>query len=171
MAGKAATLNMLRDLKGLMRDTTRKVDFGHPNNPLDLVFVADIETGDRLALLDEVVRAKFELGSNANLLNNQVSSFLGHPVISTMALDKTDTDFKYTTTSASTADIYGQVVSFNRNAFVAGWRRRLRMSASSIDGSDQYRLVYSIRLGLGRYTPTGAASGIEGSALAGGIGL
>ncbi len=27
--------------------------------------------------------------------------------------------------------------------------------------TDQTRIVYSLRLGLGRYSPTGAASGIE----------
>jgi HK97 family phage major capsid protein len=171
LAGAAITLNTLRDLKGLMRDDTRKVDFGHPNDPNDLIFVGDLETADRVALLDEIVAAKIERGAGAELLNGQVSSFLGHPVIGTMAADKTDTDYKYTTTSASTADVYGQLTAFNRNAFVLGWRRRVKMFTEVIPASDQMRIVYSLRLGFGRFTPTGAASGIEGAALAGFIGL
>ena len=171
LAGAAISLNTLRDLKGLMRDDTRYVDFGHPNNPSDLVFVADLDTADRIALLDEVIEARSGLGANANYLNGQVGSFIGHPVIGTMVQSKTDTDYKYTTTSASTADVYGQVTAFNRNAFVIGWRRRVRMFTEMIPASDQMRIVYSLRMGFGRFTPTGAASGIEGVAVAGYIGI
>lgn len=170
-AGAAISLSTLRDLKGLMRDDTRYVDFGHPNDPNDLVFVADIDTADRIALLDEIMAAKIELGASANLFNGQVTSYLGHPVIGTMAQSKTDSDSKYTTTSPSTADIYGQVTAFNRNAFVIGWRRRVKMFTEAIPASDQMRIVYSLRMGFGRFTPTGAASGIEASAVAGNIGL
>lgn len=171
VGGAAITLNTLRDLRGLMRDDTRYVDFGHPNDPNDLVFVADVDTADRIALLDEMIEAKVTRGAGASLLNGQVTSFLMHPVIGTMAQSKTDSDSKYTTTSPSTADIYGQVTAFNRNAFVIGWRRRVRMFTEVIGASDQSRIVYSIRMGFGRFTPTGAASGIEGAAVAGNIGL
>lgn len=172
LAGAALNINTLRDLKNLMRDDTRYVDFGHPNNPTDLIFVGDVETADRIALIDEIVDAKTDgVGNTGSLLNGQVASFLGHPVIGTMAQSKTDTDYKYTTTSPSTADVYGQITAFNRNAFVLGYRRRLKVATEEIVGSDQSRIVYSTRLGLGRFTPTGAASGIEGAAIAGYIGL
>lgn len=170
-AGSALTLSMLRDVRGLMRDETRYVDFGHPNDQNDLIFVADPDTGDRIATLDEIIEAKVTRGPQAQLLNGQVTSFLGHPVITTMAQQKTDSDYKYTTTSPTTADVYGQVTAFNRNAFVIGWRRRIRTFTEIIGASDQGRIVYSLRLGFGRFTPTGAASGIEGSAIVGYIGL
>jgi len=34
-----------------------------------------------------------------------------------------------------------------------------------LPATDQTRLVYSLRLGFGRFTPTGAASGIEAAAI------
>ena len=41
------------------------------------------------------------------------------------------------------------------------WRRRVKVETERLPGTDQTRIVYSLRLGMGRYTPTGAASGIE----------
>jgi hypothetical protein len=43
----------------------------------------------------------------------------------------------------------------------AGWRRRVKVETERLIGSDQSRIVYSLRMGLGRFSPTGAASGIE----------
>lgn len=159
----AVTLNTLRDLRGLMMDTTRFVDWGHPNNAQDLVFVADPETADRIALLDEVLSAKIVEGNNADLLRGQVSSILGHPVISTMAQPKTEADGKVSTTASNNTK--GQVTAFNRNGFVLGWRRRVRIATEQIIASDQMRIVYTFRLGFGRFTPSGAVSGIEASAV------
>lgn len=161
--GGAITLTSLRDLRGLMMDTTRFVDWGHPNNAQDLIFVADPETADRIALLDEVLAAKLMNGSNADLLRGQVSSILGHPVISTMAQPKTEADGKVSTTGSN--NVKGQVTAFNRNGFVLGWRRRVRVATEQIIASDQMRIVYTFRLGFGRFTPSGAASGIEASAV------
>ena len=53
------------------------------------------------------------------------------------------------------------MVTFNRRAFVVGWRRRVKVETERLPGTDQTRIVYSLRLGMGRYAPTGAASGIE----------
>ena len=160
----AITLNVLRDQRGLMLDDTRKVDWGHPNDSNDLVYVADVQTADRIALLDEVIAAKQMQGASANLLNGQVASILGHPVISSMAVSKTEADGKVSTTANQ--NVKGQVVTFNRRGYKVGWRRRVKVETERLPATDQTRIVYSLRMGFGRFTPTGAASGIESAAVA-----
>ncbi len=65
----------------------------------------------------------------------------------------------------------GQVAAFNRRGFKVGWRRRVMVESERLPGRDQTRIVYSLRLGFGRFTPTGAASGIEAAAVAMNISL
>jgi hypothetical protein len=167
--GGAITLNQLRDLRGLMIDRTNLVDWGHPTNMEDLVFVTDPETGDRIALLDDVIKAKQMNGSNAMLLAGEVGRIVGHPVITSMAVSKTEADGKVSTTGSN--NTLGQVVAFNRRGFKVGWRRRIRVEMEALPATDQSRIVYSARLGFGRFTPTGAASGIEAVAVQSNISL
>jgi hypothetical protein len=163
------TLNTLRDLKGLMVDTTYYHDWGHPADSNQLVFLCDVATGDRISLLDEVVAAKQMMGNNAGLLNGQVASVLGHPVVSSIAYSKTEADYKVSTTAGN--NIKGQVTAFHRGGVTAGWRRRIKIETERLPARDQTRIVASLRLGLGRYTPTGSASGIRWVAGAGDISL
>ena len=153
----AVSLSMLRDSKGRMIDATNKVDWGHPNDPNDLVYVCDPETGDRIAVLDEIVKYKQLQGQP--LLNGEVARALGHPVISSIAMSKTEADGKVSTTASN--NVKGQVVGFNRRGFKAGWRRRVKTESERLPATDQTRIVLSLRLGMGRFTPSGAASGIE----------
>ncbi len=153
----AISLAALRDVKGRMIDLTNKVDWGHPNDPTDLIFAADPETADRIALLDEIIAYK-QLNGQA-LLNGEVTRVLGHPVISTIAQPKTEADGKVSTTASNNTK--GQVTTFNRRGFKVGWRRRVKTESERIPATDQTRIVLSLRMGLGRFTPTGAASGIE----------
>lgn len=169
--GGTLDLTLFRDLKNLMRDETRFVDWGDPNDPNDLVFACDPSTAQNAALLDDVLAAKIMLGDRAGLLRGQITSILGHPVIGTMAIPKTDSDGKYTTTTPTTNDTKGQLVAFNRGGGTIGWRRRIRLETERIPGSDQTRLVASLRLGFGRYTPSGSASGQEWVAVGGNITL
>ena len=89
-----------------------------------------------------------------------MSAILGHPVISSIAVPKTEADGKvsYDTPANNTK---GQLVTFNRRGYVVGWRRRLKLETERIPATDQMRIVASLRMGFGRFTPTGAASGIE----------
>lgn len=153
------TLNTLRDLRGLMVDTTYYHDWGHPVDRNQLVFLCDVATGDRIALLDEVVSSKIQNGNSADLLNGQVTSILGHPVVTSIAYAKTEADGKSSTTGSN--NVKGQIAAFNRMGVTAGWRRRVKIETERIPATDQTRIVASLRLGLGRYTPTGAASGIK----------
>jgi hypothetical protein len=143
--------------KGRMVDAARFVDWGHPTNPEDLVYVADVETGDRIGNLDEVINQK-EVRSRA-LLSGEFADILGHPAVTSLAMSKTEADGKASTTGGN--NVKGQVVAFNRRGFVVGWRRRVKLEFDRDIKADQNILVYSLRLGFGRFSPTGAASGIE----------
>lgn len=154
----AISLNTFRTLKGYMVDQTYFHDWGHPTDPNDLVFITDVETGDRVATLDEVLSAKIQNGG-ANLLNGEVSRILGHPVIGAIALRKTEADGKLSTTGSN--NVKGQMVGFNRRGIKVGTRRMIKIETERLPARDQTRIVASLRMGLGRFTPTGAASGIE----------
>lgn len=151
------TLDALMAAKGRMVDTTYLLDWGHPSRPEDLIYACDPFTGDAIAMIDEIKAWRQYQGGTA-LLSGQVGQIVGHPIISTMAISKSlATGFVH----ASTGNNYGVVVPFNRRGFKVGWRRRVKVEFERLPATDQSRIVYSLRAGFGRYTPTGAASGIE----------
>lgn len=160
MAG-GVTLAALHALRGDMIDTARLVDWGHPANPEDLVYVADPETADRIAMLDEVLTVD-KYGPQATVLTGEVSKIARHPLVVSMAMSKTEADGKVSNTPGN--NTFGQVVAFNRRGFKTGWRRRVMVETERLPATDQTRLVYSLRLGFGRFTPTGSSSGIEAAA-------
>jgi HK97 family phage major capsid protein len=157
------TLADLMTLKGYMVDATYLMDWGHPDNPEDLVFVADPATADKIAQFDEVITVD-KFGPSATVLTGQQARVLGHPLVSSIAMSKTEADGKVSTTGGN--NTLGQVTAFHRGGFTAGWRRRVQLETERLPASDQTRLVYSLRMGFGRYSPTGAASGIEATATA-----
>jgi hypothetical protein len=161
-AAGAATYAQLTGLRSKMLDTTRLVDWGHPTDPSDLVYVSDPETADVHANLDEVVTVD-KYGQNATILTGELMKVGRHPYISSIAVSKTEADGKVSTTGGN--NTLGQTVAFNRRGFKVGWRRRVMVETERLPGSDQWRVVYSMRLGFGRFTPTGAASGIEAAAV------
>ena len=79
--------------------------------------------------------------------------------LASMAMSRTEADGKVSTTGSN--NTLGQVVAFNRRGFKSGWRRRVRLETERLPSSDQTRLVYSLRMGFARFSPSGAASGIE----------
>lgn len=157
MAG-AITLPALNAARGRMLDTARFHDWGHPTDPMDLVYVADPATADAISALDPVLNARIYNGGR-DLIAGQVASILGYPVISSAAMSLTEADGKVSTTGGN--NTLGQVVTFNKRGFVVGWRRRVKLEIERIPATDQTRLVASLRMGFGRFSPTGAASGIE----------
>ena len=156
--------DLTRRAKALMIDRTYFVDWGMPVNAADLIYACEPETALYIGQMDEVKKAR-ETAPGRALLPGELGQIIGHPVISNIALTKTDTDGKYTTTTPATNDVRGQVCVFNRNAYVLGWRRRVKVVVEPVRGRDQTEITYSWRVGLGRYTPTGAASGIKSVAL------
>ncbi len=161
-ASGAPTLTALHGLRGDMIDTARLVDWGHPANPDDLVYVCDPETGDRIAMLDEVLTVD-KYGPQATVLTGEVLKIGRHPLLVSMAMSKTEADGKVSKTGANNTK--GQTLAFNRRGFKTGWRRRVQVETERLPATDQTRLVYSLRLGFGRFTPTGSSSGIESAAL------
>lgn len=161
-AAGAVSLALLSGLKGKMLDASYAIDWGHPARSSDLIYVCDPQTADSIALLDQVVTVD-KFGPQATVLTGQVGAILGSPVISTVAMGLTEADGKISDTPAN--NVKGQVVAFNRNAFKVGMRRNVAIELERMPGMQQARLVASFRLGFGRYSPTGAASGIEGASV------
>lgn len=158
----AVSLDTLRELRKLLIDRTYLHDWGHPTNPADLLIVADPETADNIAAIDELISARIHNGGR-DLLNGEVSAWLGHPVIASIASPLTEADGKVSYDTPSN-NVKGQINMFNRNGLVAGWRRRVKLETERLPATDQDRIVASLRMGLGRFAPTGAASGIEWAA-------
>jgi len=159
--GGPITVLALNIQRGRMIDATRLVDWGHPTAPDDMVYVADPETADRIALLDEITTLENLPPTSNPILTGMVAAILGHPIIGSIALSRYDVDGKFTTTTPAVNDTKGSVTAFNRRAFKVGWRRRVKLETERLAASDQTRLIYSLRMGFGRFTPTGAVSGIE----------
>lgn len=161
-AAGAVTLNALRDLRGLMIDRTNLQDWGHPTNMTDLVYVADTVTADKIAAFDEVIASRIQNGGR-DLLSGEVGNILGHPVIASMAVGLTEADGKISTTANNNTK--GQVVAFNRRGFKVGFRRRVKFETERQVRTDQTVLSWSLRAGFGRYSATGAVSGIEAASV------
>jgi len=160
--GAAPTLDALQNMRKLLLDRTYHMDWGHPMDPNDLLYVTGPETADAIALLDEV-RTMDKYGPAATNMTGQVTRIGQHPLLSTIAMSLTEADGKVSTTAGNNTK--GAVLAFNKRAYVVGWRRRLKIETERIPAQDQSRIVYSLRMGLGRFSPTGAASGIESAAL------
>lgn len=158
----ALTLAHLNNLRALMVDTTRLVDWGHPTDSDDLVFVSDPFTADKVAMFDEYLTVD-KYGPQATVFNGEAGRILGHRHINSIAMPLTEADGKSSTTGSN--NVKGQVAAFNRRGFKVGWRRRVMVETERLPARDQTRIVYSLRLGFGRFTPTGAASGIEAVAV------
>lgn len=158
-AGGAVSLAMFRAVYGRMIDATNLHDWGHPNNPDDVVHVVDPYLADAMLAIDEFA-TRDKAGNDASLFSGQVTRVYNHPVISSIAVKKSQvTGFVDDDTPGN--NTLGQIVTFNRNGCKWGWRRRVQMETERIVSTDQTRIVYSLRVGFGRFTPTGAASGIE----------
>lgn len=150
-------------IKSKMIDGTYLMDWGHPVDPNDLVYLTDPESADAISLLDQVLTVD-KYGPGATVLSGELARIAGrHPLISTIAMSKTELDGKVSNIPGNNTK--GQVVAFNKRGLVQGWRRRVMVETERIPATDQTRIVYSLRNGLGRFTPTGAASGIEWAAV------
>ncbi|NBT32898.1 MAG: hypothetical protein EBT13_13635, partial [Rhodobacteraceae bacterium] len=111
-----------------------------------------------IARLTEVLTVD-KYGPGATVLAGELLRIGRNPLITSMAMSLTDATGKVSNTGAN--NVKGQVVCANMRGLKAGWRRRVKVETERLIGSDQSRIVYSLRMGLGRFSPTGAASGIE----------
>ncbi len=155
------TWDALIDLRKLMLSATYFNDWGHPNDPADLVYVVNPALGDEITKLDEVISID-KYGSSATVLTGEVGNIARHPLITTIGQELTEADGfvnNSPTLNRSTA------TAFNRRGYVVGNLRSLQVKVGEFIESDQFQIVYSMRKGFGRFTPTGAASGIESAAV------
>lgn len=155
----ALTINHFKTQRGRMLDRTYKHDWSHPNDPSDLVYVADPDTTDAIGMFDEFLTLD-KFGPGATILTGQQGKVLGHPLIASIMVPLTEADGKASFDTPAN-NVKGQVVAFNRRGAVTGWRRQMKVEVERLPGTDQTRMVWSTRLGMGRFSPTGAASGIE----------
>lgn len=160
--GGAITYDHLIKARQRMKDLTTMINvhWGKPTDPNDLIHVAEDATADAIALLGEVLTVD-KYGNNATVINGEIAKIGRSPLITSLAIPLTAADGKYTTTSPSTNSTKGSVTTFNRRAFKVGWRRRVQTTVSRLQGRDQMLIETYMRMGFGRFTPTGAASGIE----------
>lgn len=163
------SVELFRDLRRTMLDVSNTMDWGHPTNREDLVFVCDPETADMVEFLDDVLEWK-KYNNQGAILGGEAARIMGHPIISSVDLGKTEADGKQSYDTPSN-NVKGQIVAFNRRGAVTGWLRRVRVETDRDISTDQNEIVYTLRRGMGRYTPTGAASGIEWAAVAYNISL
>lgn len=158
-ANAAVALSHFRGAYARMIDGTYLHDWGHPNNPNDLVHIVDPYTADAMLDIDEF-KTRDVAGNDASVFTGQVAKVYNHPVISSIALKKSETT-GYVDEDTAGDNLYGQIVTFNVNGFKWGWRRRVQIETVREPETDQTRIVYSLRVGFGRFSPTGAVSGIE----------
>jgi hypothetical protein len=127
-------------------------------DPNDLVYISMPEITHDLGKMDEVITVD-KYGAAATVLTGEVAKIGRNPVVSSIAMALTMADGKSSTTAGN--NTLGQLMICNKNGAVVGWRRRVKLETERLPATDQTRIVYSMRLGHGRFTPTGAASGIE----------
>jgi HK97 family phage major capsid protein len=156
--GGAVSYAALRAQLGRMVDNARFVDWGHPVRPEDVVYITDPATAEQIAQLDEVLTVD-KYGPGATVLTGELMRVGRNPLITSMAMALSNTAGKVSNTAGNNTK--GSVVCANMRGLKAGWRRRVKVETERLIGSDQSRIVYSLRMGLGRFSPTGAASGIE----------
>lgn len=163
-AGAALTYEALVALPSLMLDRTYDMHWGRPDNPNDLVYIGPPELDNDVLTLAEVVAAaqgRGVLPSDAPL-RGELIRIGRYPYISTIALGMAEADGKQSTTGSN--NTLGRILCFNPTGMLWGVRRAANVEMERRPGTDQWRLILSTRVALGRFTPTGAASGIEWSA-------
>jgi HK97 family phage major capsid protein len=160
-SGAAPSLSAALNLRKLMLDRTYYSDWGHPDKPEDLVYICDPETADALADQEGDLRTVDKYGSAAVVMTGEVAKIGRHPLLSSIAMALANS----TGNVPNAGGTVGRMLAFNRGGYNVGWRRRIKVETERIIATDQARIVYTMRVGFGRYTPTGAASGIESAAL------
>ena len=142
----------------MAQDSYAPMHWGVPTDAADLVHICDMSTYFGLLNLDEFVTVD-KYGPGATALTGEVGRVGGHPLIATQVMSLTEADGKLSTTGSN--NVKGQVATVNRRGSVIGWRRHVKLETERLPARDQTRLVYSLRLGFGQFSPTGARSAIE----------
>jgi len=160
-SGAALTWESIIKLPTLALDRTYDMHWGRPENANDWVYVITPELDNDVLGLSEVTEAMSNVGRQPEYtpLNGELVRIAGNPVISTIAMALTEADGKVNTTAGS----LGQIVGFNPRGLLWGVKRSVTFEIEREARYDMWAIIMSTRVALGRFTPTGAASGIEWS--------
>jgi len=159
-ASAALTYEKIVNLPTLMIDRTRDMHWGRDGR---VVYLCNPELEDNILTLSELMTAD-TFGAQATVfqagapLNGEFVKIGRHPVISTIAIKQTAADGKVDTADNGTK---GTIICLNPAGLLWGVRRQAMIETERKPGTDQWRIILSTRVALGRYSPTGAASGIE----------
>lgn len=160
-SGAALSWEAIVKLPTLALDRTYDMHWGRPENSNDWVYVVTPELDNDILGLSEVTDAMANIGRQPEYspLNGELARIAGNPVISTIAMGLTEADGKISTTGGN--NTLGQIVGFNPRGLMWGVKRSVTFEIEREARYDMWAIIMSTRVALGRFTPTGAASGIE----------
>lgn len=151
-----ANINVARGrLSGIDDDVdnaVKTINWGR--NARELRIVCDWDTYMNLLGSDKVVTVD-KYGANAPIVNGELGSIWGIPIISPSYASKTEADGKASGTEASNTK--GQITVFAPMAYLAGVRREVQFFMDRIQGTDQFLLELYTRRAFTRFGTTGAA--------------
>jgi HK97 family phage major capsid protein len=163
-ASASLTYEKLVNLPTLMIDRARDMHWGRPANPNQLVYLCNPELEDDILTLSELMTVDQAGAALATVtrglppLNGELVRIGRNPMVSTIAIKQTAADGKVDAADDGTK---GQIICFNPTGLLWGIKRVAQVEVERRPGTDQWRLILSTRVAVGRYSPTGAASGIE----------
>lgn len=165
VAGALSYADLLA-LPGLMLDRTYDQHWGRPDSPNDLLYVGTPELDNDVMNLDEVVAANANKGMlpEDGPMRGELCRIGRYPYISHTGMSLTEADGKVSTTAGN--NTLGQIACFNTRGLLMGTRRVAQIEVNREPRFDMWEIVLSTRVALGRYTPTGAAAGIEWATVA-----
>lgn len=117
-------------------------------NPAGLAWIVDNQTYQALLNLDEVVTVD-KFGPNATVLNGQLASIDGTPIIVSAEMGLTEADGKISNTGSNNTK--GQAVCVYRRGWVVGYRRRIATDVSYLPYYDAYQMTATMRLAFVYY--------------------
>ena len=123
-------------------------------NPRDLRLVADWDTYIQMLDIDDV-RTVDKYGPQATVLNGELGSVYGLPIIAPPYASKTEADGKASTTESNNSK--GQITVFAPKAYLGGVRREVQLFFDRIQRTDQFLFELYTRRAFTRWGTTGAA--------------
>jgi len=160
-AGAVLSWEAVVKLPTLALDRTYDTHWGRPEDANKWVYVVTPELDNDILGLSEITDARANVGRQPEYtpLNGELARIAGNPVISTIGMGMTEADGKISTTAGN--NTLGQIVGFNPDGLMWGVKRNVTFEIEREARYDMWAIVMSTRVALGRFTPTGAASGIE----------
>jgi len=123
-------------------------------NPGDLVIICDPATYFKFLELDEVVTVD-KMGSGATILNGQLASIWGIPIVVSEDYSLTDSSGYINATAASNTQ--GSFLIVHKGMWMLGYRRRVKITVGDWPWSDAHYILGTVRFDLQYFDAEGAA--------------